>query len=409
MSNYAVEALGEALRKTKMFFLQPFSLKKWLKLGLVGMFGGVLQQGSSPNCNSSSNSGGGSGGSSSGGDFANDAKEALDSVMNFWQEHTLLIAVLGTFIILLVAGISLVFSYIRACMFIIFIDSLVKKDVSIMKSFYENKNKSFSFFLFRAVIGLVAFVLIVILSFPLILSLWNMVQAGNLNIWLLVSGSLLTVISIVVIALVLHLIFSPTHDFAVPILYLKDEGIFGAWSDLVQLIRAKPVEFFVYYIIKVAIAMGTGLVLVVPTLLLVLVLLLVYVILAIPIIIFVVISIMLYAANPVLGIIAGIIGIIVGLLMSVVMILASFLFFCLFLPLHVFYRFYALTFLEKFDAGFNFSEAYTEIPSGKDYEVVNEEPISSEEEIESVADEAGKDDDYTYDPGGKTIFPEEGY
>jgi hypothetical protein len=58
---YAEKAMYEAFRRTKLFFLKPFSWRKLLELSLAGFFGGVLQQ-VGASCGS-----GYSGGSSSGG------------------------------------------------------------------------------------------------------------------------------------------------------------------------------------------------------------------------------------------------------------------------------------------------------------------------------------------------------
>ncbi|MEQ8186921.1 MAG: hypothetical protein ABRQ39_03025 [Candidatus Eremiobacterota bacterium] len=57
---YAEKAMYEAFRRTKLFFLKPFSWRKLLELSLAGLLGGVLHQAGS--CGS-----GGGGSSSSGG------------------------------------------------------------------------------------------------------------------------------------------------------------------------------------------------------------------------------------------------------------------------------------------------------------------------------------------------------
>ncbi len=63
---YAEKAMYEAFRRTKLFFLKPFSWRKLLELSLAGFLGGVLQQaagscGSSGGGNSAGSSGDGGG------------------------------------------------------------------------------------------------------------------------------------------------------------------------------------------------------------------------------------------------------------------------------------------------------------------------------------------------------------
>jgi len=406
MNNYAVDALKDAFSKTRIFFLSPFSLKKWLKLGLVGMFGGVVQQGSY-NCNSSSNSSssGGSSSPSGSGDVAKDIKETVDNLVNCWQDDKIIISLLAGFAIILITAIVLVFSYIKSAMFFIFIESLVKKEVAILRSFDNNRGKAFSLFLFRVITGFVSFILLIILSIPLMLALWNMIQAEELNLLGLISSSILTVVSIFVIGIVSHCISSPTNDFAAAITYVKDNGILGGWSVLIRLIAGNPLEFLLYYVLKVALAAGIGFILIIPVLILFLFMLIVYMLLLIPAVLVIVITIMLYTANPVLGIIATIVSALIGIAIFVIMMLVSFLFFCLFLPIHVFFRFYALSFLEKFQIGLDFSEEYNYTSSDTGVKADSFSENTSVKDERKEAPEGNTWGNYC-DSNARTIFPD---
>ena len=363
MDYYAVNALKESFQKTKNFFFGPFSLKRWLKLGFVGILGGIAQQaGGSCNCNSP---GGGGGGSSSGSDgtssgdteFANQAKEAAQNLEHFYKEHSTLIFALAGLLILLILVLSIIFQYIRANMFFVFMESLIQREVTITSSFGNNKGKGFSLFSFRLVIGLISLIIIVVASIPLIIYLWKMTQSSspNWNIWSIVANFFLTIVTILIVAIISHCIMSPTHDFATAIAYGKDMSILGAWSYLSGLMTANPLQFFVYYIMKILVSVCVGfamLILLVPV---TIILLIVYIILALILALVGVGVYFLYTFSPVLGVIATLLGV---LILVVIIMAMGYVFFCPFLPIYAFFRYYPLCFLEKIDGSLNFSEPY---------------------------------------------------
>lgn len=363
MDYYAVNALRESLKKTKRFFFSPFSLKRWLKLGFVGILGGIAQQaGGNCNCNNS-----GGGGSSSGSDgssqgdteFANKAKEALQNLETFYREHSTLIFALAGLLILLILVLSLIFQYIRANMFFVFMESLIQREVTITSSFGNNKGRGLSLFLFRFVLGLISFVIIVVASIPLIIYLWKMAQSSspNWDIWSIVANFFLTIVTILVVAIISHCIMSPTHDFATAIAYGKNMSIPGAWSYLSGLITANPLQFFVYYIMKILVSVCMGFAMLILLVPITIILLIVYIILAVILALVGVGVYFLYTFSPVLGVIATLLGLMIFIVIIMAM---GYVFFCPFLPIYAFFRYYPLCFLEKIDESLNFSEPYLE-------------------------------------------------
>lgn len=262
---------------------------------------------------------------------------------------------------LIFTAISMIFSYIRANMFFVFMESLIDRNVSIRHSFLSNKNKGFSLFLFNLLTNIFFFILIIIIFIPLILHVWHIIDnpKANFAIWSIIPNFILSFVVFFVLIIIASLVYSLTYDFACPVAYARDKSIIGSFFFLVRLIINYPFQFFMYYILKIAFSIIIG----IGTFILVIPLLLVLAIIYIPLILIacaiVAGIVFLFMKNLTLGIIAGIIGL---LLIFLIIMAISYLFIVPFIPVYGFFRFYALCFLEFFpEVGLNFSEVYPKV------------------------------------------------
>ena len=264
------------------------------------------------------------------------------------------------FSVLILTAISLLISYIRANMFFVFMESLIQRHVSIVKSFTGNKNKGFSLFLFNILLGIVLFVLTIIIFIPLFLHVWHIIDnpKATLAIWTIIPNFILSFVAFIILVIISSIIYSLTYDFACPISYARDMGISGAITFLMRLILDYPFQFLIYYALKTAFAVAGAFL----SLILFLIALIVLAVIYIPLIL---IALGIGAAivffcvkNLIIGIIAGIIG---SLLIFCIIMAVSYVFLVPFIPIHAFFRFYALCFLENFpEIGLDFSECYQE-------------------------------------------------
>ncbi|MEQ8186920.1 MAG: hypothetical protein ABRQ39_03020 [Candidatus Eremiobacterota bacterium] len=262
--------------------------------------------------------------------------------------------------ILILTAISLLISYIRANMFFVFMESLIQRHVSIMRSFTGNKNKGFSLFLFNIVVGIVFFALTIIIFIPLLLHLWHIINnpKADFAIWAIIPNFILSFVAFIILAIISMIIYSLTYDFACPISYARDTGIAGSICFLMRLILNYPFQFFIYYVLKIAFAAANAFLSIILFILVLIVLAVVYIPLILIAVGIGIAIVFLFMKNAVIGIIAGIIG---GLLIFCIMMAVSYIFLVPFIPIHTFFRFYALCFLENFpETGLDFSECYRE-------------------------------------------------
>lgn len=245
-------------------------------------------------------------------------------------------------------------------MFFVFMESLIQRHVSIVRSFNSNKSKGFSLFLFNILVGTVLFILTIIIFIPLFLHIWHIIEKpdATLAIWAIIPNFILSFVAFFILVIISSIIYSLTYDFSCPISYARDMGIAGSTGFLMRLILNYPFQFLIYYALKIAFAAAGAFLGIIIFILTVIALAVVY----IPLIIIAVgigIGIVfLFMKNVTIGIVAGIIG---SLLIFCIIMAISYLFLVPFIPIHTFFRFYALCFLENFpETGLDFSECYHE-------------------------------------------------
>jgi hypothetical protein len=355
MAMYAEQAMKEAFVRTKEFFFSPFSLMRWLKLGLVGILGGIVQSGSGGgNCNFNSPGGGSSSDSPDFGKVSDEARKFFESVKNFYQDHTTLIYVFIAAVALLMVALSLVLSYVRANMFFVFMESLIRKDVAIVKGFFGNKNKGLSLFLFNLATGIALLVIILVIFTPLLLHIWHMSQSGNQGFnWSILANFILSFVFFFIVLIIANFIYSLTYDFASAIAYARNKSILGAWGELLDLLRYNLFQFIIYYALKVGLAIGLGfatLIIMIPVIIILLPLYIILIVLLAGIVIGIA---YLFMHMPMLGIVASVVAL---LLVIVVSMALGYVFFCPFVPIYAFFRYYPMCFLEKLETGLNFRE-----------------------------------------------------
>lgn len=262
--------------------------------------------------------------------------------------------------VLILTAISLLISYIRANMFFVFMESLIQRNVSIIRSFTGNKNKGFSLFLFNLLLGIVLFVLTIIIFIPLFLHIWHIIQnpGATLAIWAIIPNFILSFVAFIILVIISSVIYSLTYDFACPISYARDMGIAGSIVFLVRLMLSYPFQFLIYYVIKTALAVACAFISLILFLIVAVLLAIVYIPLILIAVAIGAAIVFLCMKDLLIGIIGGLVG---SLLIFCIIMAVSYVFIVPFIPIHAFFRFYALCFVEHFpETGLNFSECYQE-------------------------------------------------
>ena len=209
----AWDAITDAMTKTRQMLFEPFDLKKWVKLAIILFFisSGSLNFGSS---SSSSNFGNFDGSQS---DAKLDAfiEEAVSGVSVFMHQYLLYIVLAVLAILLLIA----LFSYISNVMQFVFVESVVKNQVTLKAYIRNNLGNGLRLFILNWTLG-VLFLAALILS---LLPAFSAIMEGNFSV--LFFGSLLMPFFVIVFGSIIFSLIGSFINLAIPVMLYEDVGI----------------------------------------------------------------------------------------------------------------------------------------------------------------------------------------
>ena len=262
---------------------RPFSLKKWIMLGIIILLAGQMGGG-----------GGGGGGKKADSDkfkkvsntelslnieapvpseFSVQSEKPNDiipSVPVFPQPKNMLrmlssgapiipapLALLLIAILLFVGLMIILWMWVVSNFSFVFIDSIVKNDASLRVPYHRNKPQGRSYFYWIAIFSSIA-----ILTFGIIICLpiMQLVKAGIFMKSPPVDfGSIFSIIlpylfAFIITIIVFALIGLAVKDFILPIMYRRKIGILAAWSVFLNLFKKNIGEILLYLLVKIGLS-----------------------------------------------------------------------------------------------------------------------------------------------------------
>ncbi|MBN2367647.1 hypothetical protein JXC34_01415 [Candidatus Woesearchaeota archaeon] len=319
---YAIDIISDSFRKTKELFF-PIRLSYWLRMGIANLFGGRSPGG-----------GGGNGGGSSSykkqvGDLS--LREMVTTfnqgALEFLSNYGVFLS-LGVFFLYL---IGLFFTYIGSVFTFVFIEGIVKKDLKLRKSFVENNSRGMSLFWLRFVVGLISFFIFLVVVSPALFYFFTNSLASFNFLWLMVM-----VPSFIVYALVFGIFWFLVYDFIVPIMYFKKYAFSSSWKYFVKIASKKKLEIFLYWLMRLVLGIGSGIVIFLLMIPMILVLVL-----------FILLGVGIYLAVSLLSSVLAVI--LVSLYGTAVLALFIYAICVLTAPISAFFRVYSIEMLKKLE------------------------------------------------------------
>ncbi|WP_114576334.1 hypothetical protein [Saliphagus sp. LR7] len=229
----ALAELRPSLEATKGL-LFPFSLRRWLALGVIAFFVSGAS-GANPNL---SMTGGGTSEESPAVDSA-----PIDGVATLSDAEI----VLALLIVGLAVAIGLALLLVGAIMEFVFVRVATERDVRIRGYVGENVSRGTSLFLFR--LGIV-FVLLALFVAP-VLAAFVLSPVFVVLVVLLVPGFLLAGIG-------LWLVLRFTADFIVPVMVVEDLGVLAGWRAFWPALVDDWKQYGVYAVARLLLGIGAG-------------------------------------------------------------------------------------------------------------------------------------------------------
>lgn len=234
----------------KRVLFSPFNLRKWLALALVALLAGA-------------GGGGGNVGGRAGRQYGG-FDDIRQHVADWAHAHADEVVASGLALAVVGIGLSLLMLYVTSVFRFIFMESVIANEVRIRQSWGRNKAEGVSFMWWRFGLGLLvllAFALFV--GLPIAAVVWPSVGASGSGaagagpvLLCIIYGVLMTF----VLAIVGGLIAGMTRDFVLPIMYLRRIGTLDGWRHFWPILCANKMGFVIYFLLKIAFVMATGIV-----------------------------------------------------------------------------------------------------------------------------------------------------
>jgi len=243
-----------AINKTKSL-LFPINPKLWLKLGIVSLFsiyGRCSGGGGSPGGNVSNLS-----------IPHNQTSAVTGNAVSSFAKNSIIGGIISIFLVIF-AAIALVVNYITSMFTFVFIDSLVKKECFVKKSWGNGKSFGMSLFLFRilfAVVNLLVIGLIVLIPILKVFSKGGFEKffesTSILGIVLtFLPYLLLFILWIIVISIFITFVI----DFSLLNMYKNSNGIVSSIKQTFKAVNNQMLESFIYLLAKIVLGIGIGLI-----------------------------------------------------------------------------------------------------------------------------------------------------
>lgn len=236
-----LEAVNEAIEKTKVILFRPFNLEKWMIIGFCAWLANLLQ-----------------GGGGGGGSFRRfhrhpeEVKAHIFHAIDFCRTHLLFIIPAAVALFCIIAIIIIILLWLSSRGKFMFVDCLAKNKAHIIEPWKTFKKQANGLFGFRLLLLLTVLLWVIALAAVAIwfISLARLSNAGGVIIGLIICAMIFVSI---IISLFFFLIRVLTFDFVVPIMFLQKTGISASWAKFSNLLWQNFWSFALYLLFKLLI------------------------------------------------------------------------------------------------------------------------------------------------------------
>jgi len=240
-----IDPVGEAIDRVKEVLFNPFDLGKWFIIGFCAWLA-MLGQG-----------GGGGGG---GFNYPSDTVNAPAELKAIVLEHLPLIITIAIPVLIIAIAIGIVCLWLSSRGKFMFLHCVAENKAEVKLPWHKFRDQGNSLFLFRLIVGIIAFVSISLCVGVMIIPIVLLARGSSYAAPALIAGIVLLVLIAVFLGIVFALILKFTEDFVVPIMYLRSYQCMDAWSEFRSLLTGNKGKFTLYILFQIVIAIAIGII-----------------------------------------------------------------------------------------------------------------------------------------------------
>ena len=240
-----IDPIGEAIDRVKEVLFNPFDLGKWFIIGFCAWLA-MLGHG-----------GGGGGG---GFNYPDDTANAPAELKAIVVEHLPLIITIAIPVLIIVIAIGIVCLWLSSRGKFMFLHCVAENKAEVKLPWHKFRNQGNSLFLFRLIVGIIAFVSIALFLGMMAVPIVLLARGSSYTAPALIAGIVLLALIAISLGIVFALILKFTEDFVVPIMYLRGYQCMDAWSEFRSLVAGNKGKFTLYILFQIVIAMAIGII-----------------------------------------------------------------------------------------------------------------------------------------------------
>jgi hypothetical protein len=251
----ASDTITIAVEHTKQQLFKPFRFGQWTKLAIVGLLAGEL------------------GGGFNGSNFNlphHPGASPHAQFPGFSGIDFALLAGLISVIVIAAFVLGIILMYISSVMRFILFDSIIAKECQIRAGWMRRQGPGWRYFLWKLVYLFITFGgVLVLVGIPLAIAFaagW--LKEPKEHILALVLCGIVFFMVLLIFVVAIAVIFVLTKDFVVPQMALENISAFAGWQRLWRMIAAEKGAYAAYIGLKIAMAIGAGILVGIATLIL---------------------------------------------------------------------------------------------------------------------------------------------
>jgi hypothetical protein len=249
-----IDPVTPAIDRVKLILFRPFDLGKWFVIGFCAWLAYLGT--------------GGGGGSGGGGgprysvpskqpEAEKQIKEFIESARYYISDNISWIVPVAVTVITLIILIGLLVVWLNSRGRFMFLHCVATNKAQVGVPWHKFRQQGNSLFLFRIVLGIIGFVLVVA---PIIgiVALVVMMVSGTAPGVISVPGIVILGLTIFALSILLFLVKKFTFDFVVPIMFLRMSSCSAAWREFMAILSANKLRFTLYLLFQIVIRIVIG-------------------------------------------------------------------------------------------------------------------------------------------------------
>jgi hypothetical protein len=241
-----IDPLSPAFERVKIILFKPFDLGRWFVIGFCAWLAYLGTGGG----------GGGGGGNKAEWRSGEDIHHVAQEAKEFFLDNMSWIIPVGIIVMLVIIILWILFTWLSSRGRFMFLHCVAENKAEVKIPWTKFREHANSLFLFRIVMGLVAFA---IFGLPFLIVAFSLVAMLAKSTFVpAILGIIAAVLVFILLGIVFWLIHRFTMDFVVPIMFLRTKSCTTAWREFLDLLSMNKARFVLYALFRIVIAIAIG-------------------------------------------------------------------------------------------------------------------------------------------------------